>query len=111
MNAHQTLTIQAANPSPVPGQPSRASRIGCLLAAALVTTLSLGAQLGLAQGYTAQADAVMAAQRGTPVAQGAAHHQAKGDTRGVCLYDALASLGGTVNERGHQRSDTPCQRG
>ncbi|MBL0148565.1 MAG: hypothetical protein IPP87_07465 [Ideonella sp.] len=111
MNAQQTPTIQAANERPVPGQPSRASRIGCLLAAALVTTLSLGAQLGLAQGYTAQADALMAAQRGTMVAQAAAHPQARGDTRVVCLYDALASLGGTAHEPRHQQSDTACQRG
>lgn len=44
-------------------------RMACLLAAVLTTALLVGSQLGIADRYTGQADAVMAAKRSTvPVA-------------------------------------------
>jgi hypothetical protein len=45
------------------------TRATCLLASATLTALLVGSQLGLAQSYTRQADAVMAAKRTQPVAQ------------------------------------------
>jgi hypothetical protein len=45
------------------------TRATCLLASATLTALLVGSQLGLAQSYTRQADAVMAAKRAQPVAQ------------------------------------------
>lgn len=56
MNAGQTRTITM--------------RASSLLAAALVTTLIVGGQLGIADGYTQQADAPLAASNAQqPVAQ------------------------------------------
>jgi hypothetical protein len=48
MNPRQTQTITM--------------RISCLLASAVVTALIVGSQLGIADGYTQQADAVLAAR-------------------------------------------------
>lgn len=49
-----------------------ATRIGAAFAAVTMTTLILGSQLGLAGHYTAEADAVFAAQRAAPVAHNGA---------------------------------------
>ena len=45
------------------------TRAACLLASATLTALLLGSQFGLAENYTRQADAVVAAKRAQPVAQ------------------------------------------
>lgn len=49
-----------------------ASRIGAAFAATAMTTLMLGSQLSLAGHYASEADAVLAAQPATPVAQNVA---------------------------------------
>jgi hypothetical protein len=119
MNANLTPTINTANrPRQAghvgqPGQASRALRIGCMLAAMVVTALSMGAQLGLAHSYTEQADAVLVAQRHQPLMQAAAASSNGGDMRGICLYDALARLEGIVYEQQQrpERTDPACQHG
>ena len=51
-----------------------ATRATSLLASLIVTALIVGSQLGIADGYTRQADAVLAAKNAQqPVAQHAAH--------------------------------------
>ena len=51
----------------------RHSRIAAALGAVVMTLLVVGSQLGIADHYTDQADAVLAAKRGaTPIARGAA---------------------------------------
>ncbi len=53
--------------------PTIATRAACLLAAVAVTTLIVGSQLGIAVGYTTQADTALAAKNAQqPVAQQAA---------------------------------------
>lgn len=47
-------------------------RIAAMLAAAVMTTLTLSLQFGLARHYSAEAEALMAAKRAPPVAQTAA---------------------------------------
>lgn len=112
MTAHKTPSKKPANlPSTGAGQPGATSRIGCLLAAALMTTLCLGGQLGLARGYATHADAMVVAQRQPATVRAAIHPQSRGDGLRVCPYDALASQGGTVDEPRHQRADSACQRG
>jgi len=50
-----------------------ATRVASLLASAAVTALVIGSQLGIADGYTRQADALLAAKNAQqPVAQHAA---------------------------------------
>ena len=50
-----------------------ATRAACLLAAVAVTTLIVGSQVGIAVGYTTQADTALAAKNAQrPVAQQAA---------------------------------------
>jgi len=44
-------------------------RIGALFATVLVTTVLVGGQLGLAEHYAAQADAVLAAKQATQAAR------------------------------------------
>jgi len=48
-----------------------ASRIAALFAAVAITALVVGSQLGIAAGYAAKANAVLAAKRTAPVAQNA----------------------------------------
>jgi hypothetical protein len=55
------------NPSPF--KTSTALRLGSLLAAGTVTVVLLGSQLGIADGYTAQADALLADRHFGAVAQ------------------------------------------
>jgi hypothetical protein len=55
------------NPSPF--KPSTALRVGSLLAAVMVSVVLIGSQLGIADGYTAQADALLAARHFESVAQ------------------------------------------
>lgn len=111
MNTHQIVESQSTQPRPTFGQPSHAARIGCLLAAALATTLCLGSQLGLADAYTAQADAVYAAQRSPALVQAAVHHQMQVRQAQRAALRCAQMPGGIVDEPGHQRADTPCQRG
>jgi hypothetical protein len=59
---HQELTMNPRN---------TATRITCLFAAALMTALIVGGQLGIASNYTAEADALLAARHSTAVAQNA----------------------------------------
>jgi len=56
------------NQSPF-NMPNPTLRLGSLLAAAAVTVVLIGSQLGIADGYTAQADALMAAKHFEAVAQ------------------------------------------
>jgi len=46
-------------------------QLGALLASMAMTALLIGSQLGLADHYTTQADAMLAAKRSAPVAQAA----------------------------------------
>ena len=46
-----------------------AVRAACLLASVAITTLVVGSQLGIAHGYSEQANALIAAQRSQPMAQ------------------------------------------
>ena len=111
MNTQQTTERQATQQHPSIGQPSCATRIGCLLAAALATALCLGTQLGLADAYTAQADAVYAAQRSPAVAQAVIDHQNQGRQARRLVIGCNEQPEGKSDEPGHQRADTPCQRG
>jgi hypothetical protein len=55
------------NPSPF--KPSIALRLSSLLSAVMVTVVLVGSQLGIADSYTAQADALLAARHFAEVAQ------------------------------------------
>ena len=96
----------------------------CLLGSVSVTALIVGSQLGIADSYTRQADAVLAGKAGNrvagtaidaPASPGAAlaGDRTRHGTREVCLYDAQVDLRGVRDGRPeqHQRADTPCQRG
>ena len=60
MNDLQTATAHSHR---LPGSLGASARMASLLAAMTVTSLLVGSQLGIANGYTSQADAVTAAQR------------------------------------------------
>lgn len=95
--------------------PTFAIRATSLLASAAITALIVGSQLGIANGYTQEADALLAASNAQPpVAQGAAAFpQTMQATPGLCLYDELGKLPEGFHGRPeqHRRADTPCQCG
>jgi hypothetical protein len=67
------------NPSPF--KTSTALRLGSLLAAITVTVVLLGSRLGIADGYTAQADALLTARHFEAEAQQTAASAARNSHR------------------------------
>ena len=84
--------------------------LAVLLAAGLLMLASLRAVEADPAIVGAPAPKPLGPADATRVDRGLVFPSPTGDSLSRCSYDALDSLGGTVDEPGHQRTDPACQR-